>query len=325
MKKLNLLCTCILALCLLIIGVAPVYADEGNQDPPLILEDMNKEELETLDKLDLMPEEAAGRKVHIEGGFKGIWVTDSNATDNCPGNVAGIYGTVKNEDGTSYGFFSGLWRNETGKMGGYLKGKYRDGEFRGIWRCLETGVWGPVKGRYSPAPDATAADMHHVFFGKWATWDGQLRGHLKGRWAPLAAVKLEGKFNGQWMYANQLTAASIQPDGKLAGTYSVAVFKDGTRIHLFRGTWTSRESDRGKLGGLIVDGRFYGLWNSGNGHPRGYLKGVWKDHRFKGVWAQFDHNIEGRLWGVYRPMITPTTVDKQPLPGQQTILSPLTK
>ena len=322
MKKLSILFTCTLVMCLLIAGVAPVQASEENRDLPLLIEDIDSKELEALDKLDLVPVDAPGHKVNIRGGFKGVWGTENSAADERPGKVAGIYGTVDYDDGTGYGFFGGIWRNASGRMAGYLKGRYEEGQFRGIWRCLETDMWGPVIGRYSPAPDATADAIYYHFIGKWATRDGKLRGYLKGTWSPLTLVKPEGRFAGQWMYDNQLSAACVQPDGKLSGKYGLAVFKDGTRIHYFGGTWNSRDSDAGRLGGLIVDGRFYGLWNSDGSHPRGYLKGVWRDNRFKGVWGQFGNDNEGRLWGVYRPFITPTAVEKEPLPDQQAVLTP---
>jgi hypothetical protein len=322
MKKLSILFTCTLAVCLLIAGVAPVQASEGNQDPPLLVEDIDSGELEALDKLDLVPVDAPGQKVSITGGFKGVWGTEDSAADERPGKVAGIYGVVEYEDGIAYGFFGGIWKNASGRMAGYLKGRYEGGQFRGIWRCLETGMWGPVVGRYTPAPDATIDAIHYLFKGKWETRDGQLSGYLKGIWSPLTMVKPEGKFDGQWMCDNQLTAACVQPDGKLAGKYGVAVFKDGTRIHYFGGILHSRESNKGRLGGLIVDGRFCGLWNSDSSYPRGYLKGIWRDNRFKGVWGQFGQNSEGRLWGVYRPFVTLTAVEKKPLPAQQAVLTP---
>ena len=325
MKKLSLLFAFALALCLLIVGVAPVQASEGNQDPPLLIEDIDAEELEALDKLDLVPIDTPGQKVSITGGFKGVWVTENTVTDEIPGKVAGIYGIVNYDDGTSYGFFGGTWKNASGKMAGYLKGRYEGGQFRGIWRCLETGMWGPVIGRYTPDPTATADAMCYLFVGKWATLDGQLKGYLKGTWAPLALVKPEGRFSGQWMYNNQLTAASIQPDGKLAGKYGAAVFSDGTKIHFFGGIWNSRDSDKGRLGGLIVDGRFCSLWNSDSSYSRGYLKGVWENNQFKGIWKQFGQDIEGRLWGVYRPLITITAVEKEPLPARQAVLASVTR
>lgn len=320
MKKLSLIPTCILALCLLVGGVVPAYASEENEDSSLIIEDIDSDELEELDKLEMVPVDTDNRKVNITGGFKGDWITDNSLTDERPGKVVGIYGTVYNDDGTGYGFFSGTWQNASGRMTGYLKGKYENGQFRGIWRCLETGMWGPVIGRYSPDPDTTAAEMCCLFIGKWATRDGQLRGSLKGTWSPLVLVRPIGKFAGQWIYTDLVTTANVQPDGKLAGTYGVAVFRDGTRIQYFRGTWDSREG-RGGLGGLIVDGRFCGLWNSNGCRPAGYLKGIWRNNRFKGIWKQFGEASEGRLWGVYRPVITATatavSIEKQPLPVKQ--------
>jgi hypothetical protein len=125
------------------------------------------------------------------------------------------------------------------------------------------------------------------------------------------------------MYNNQITAASIAPDGKLAGTYGVAVFRDGTKIHYFRGKWNSKEGAQGMLGGLVVDRMFCGIWNSDNSLPRGYLKGIWERYRFKGVWGHFGQGIEGRLWGVYRPFPTPELIEEEPLPNEITALTPV--
>lgn len=324
MKKLSLIATCVLSLCLFAGLVIPAYASEENEDSTLLIEDIDSDELEELDKLEMVPFDTDNSKVSITGGFKGAWITDTSPAEERPGKVVGIYGTVQNDDGTGYGFFSGTWQNASGRMAGYLKGRYEDGQFRGIWRCLETGMWGPVIGRYSPDPDTTADEMCFLFIGKWATRDGQLRGSLKGTWSPLVMVRPIGKFAGQWVYADLVTTASVQSDGKLAGNYGVAVFRDGTRIQYFRGTWKSSK-DEGRLGGLIVDGKFCGLWNSNGIRPAGYLKGVWSDNRFKGIWKQFGQTSEGRLWGVYRPLITATAtavaIEKQPLPVQQIALS----
>jgi hypothetical protein len=310
MKKLSIFIACMLITCLLFTIAAPVQADDEEQDSSLIPENIDIAELE-VDRMELVPSDTSDRKVKLNGGFKGAWITENSLTDEPAGKVVGIYGYFEPDDGNGYGFFSGLWKNASGRMGGYLKGKYRDGIFSGIWRCLETGAWGPVKGRYYPAPDTEVDAIHYIFDGKWTTTDGQIKGYLKGTWSPLRAVRIQGNFTGQWAYNNQLPVSSILYDGKLNGKYGIAIFKDGTRIQFFRGIWNSRNSEEGRLGGLIVDSKFYGMWNNINTRPQGYLKGVWENNRFKGVWSQFGQSIEGRLWGAYRPFLTTTTVEKQ--------------
>jgi hypothetical protein len=302
MKKLRILLLPVLVVCLLMAAVAivPAYADD-EEDASLAVDEISPEELAELDTLELVPATDSDKAVNINGGFEGIWVT---ATDARTGKVAGLYGRVTCDDGQSYGYFGGLWRDSSGRMAGYLKGRYQDGRFRGVWRCLETGNWGPVVGRYYPVPSAESAEVCYTFVGRWATVDGQLTGSLQGSWAPLAKVKPEGRFNGQWQVNDDVAVtAAIDPDGKLAGSYGVAVFKNGTSIRYFRGRWTSKDGVTGALGGLVFDGRFCGLWSGTNSVPRGYLKGVWENYRFKGVWGQFGQSVEGRLWGQYRPIL----------------------
>jgi hypothetical protein len=317
MKKLNILIISALITCIFTGLVTPVHASDGEEVLPQDIDEISSEELKELDELELVPVPVPGKEVSINGGFQGVWGTDIS-TEARPGKVAGLYGKVAYENDRSYGFFGGLWKDSNGRMAGYLKGRYRDGRFYGIWRCLETDMWGPVVGRYYPVPTTDSSEVCHHFVGRWATIDGQLTGFLRGTWAPLAQVKPEGKFNGQWIYDNDTTAATVAPDGKLSGSYGVAVFKDGTTIHYFRGRWTSQDGARGRLGGLVVDRTFCGIWNSDNHIPQGYLKGIWGHYRFKGVWGQFGQGTEGRLWGKYRPFPTLEPVEENPLPRELT-------
>lgn len=316
---------------ILIIGiiagiVAPVYAGDAEETDELNVNEISPDELNELDELELVPVPEKGKNVKIDGGFQGVW-NSNTSTEARPGTVAGIYGRVECADDCSYGYFGGLWKNSSGRMAGYLKGRYRDGYFRGIWRCLETDMWGPVIGKYYPVPNPSSNEICHYFVGKWATIDGNLNGYLRGTWSPLAEVKPEGRFNGQWMYDNQLTAASINPDGRLAGTYGVGIFQDGTTIHYFRGKWGSNDGERGRLGGLVVDSMFGGVWNSDDNLPQGYLKGTWRNNRFKGVWGHFCQGTEGRLWGTYRPFPTPKPepVEAIPIPKELRALPSVVK
>ena len=281
-----------------------------------MLIEANLEALEEIEIGDLIPMPCPRRPIRLQGGLHGVWGTDNATSVEPPGVLAGIYGTARTANGTTLGFFGGIWRNENGTLGGYLKGRYANGHFRGVWRCLETGVGGPVEGTYAPSVNATnnATDsvVHH-FVGKWATRDGQQSGYLRGTWAPLVQSQLQGRFAGLWVCDTNISAAEIAPDGRLFGIYGVIELADGSSIHYFRGKWRSHEGARGQLRSLALNGTFYGIWNSRNGNAHGYLKGVYGDHEFKGVWGRAGNAAEGRLWGRYGPSVTPRPVEEQPL------------
>ena len=168
-----------------------------------------------------------------------------------------------------------------------------------------------MRGTYAPDADS-ANDLVQRFVGDWATEDGQQSGYLKGTWAPIVLSQPEGKFAGQWV-----CDAEVAPDGRLSGLYGVIKLADGSSMQYFRGRWHAADGGHGRLGGLIVDGGFYGLWNSGDSNGRGYLKGAWADNSFKGSWGHLGHEAEGRLWGKYGPIVTPQPVEKQAGPVQR--------
>jgi hypothetical protein len=72
---------------------------------------------------------------------------------------------------------------------------------------------------------------------------------------------------------------------------------DDTVIHLFRGGWRSDEGASGKLIGIGIRGRFYGVWNGEE--CSGYMMGRAREHRFRGVWGTFGEEPQGRLVGRY--------------------------
>jgi hypothetical protein len=122
--------------------------------------------------------------ITILGRFRGVWGVGNDITAEPHGTLRGVYGTVEKPDGTTFGFFGGRWQSNDGTGNGYLVGRYAHGHFRGVWRCPEAGIGGPLKGRIVPATNSNDATVHH-FVGKWSTWNGQPRGYLKGIWAPL--------------------------------------------------------------------------------------------------------------------------------------------
>lgn len=271
---------------------------------------------EELEVLELLPVSLAGKPVSVDGGFRGVWGTDSATEAICPGVVAGVYGTVEGSDGTRSGFFAGLWQKNGRQAGGYLAGRYGDGNFSGSWRCLETGIGGPVRGEYAPSGDP-ANDVVRRFSGRWATEDGQQTGYLKGTWAPLVLSQVKGRFGGEWAHGPTVSAAEVAPDGRLWGTYGALTFADGSSISWFNGKADSNEGAQARLAGLVLPGKFYGLWMGANSNAHGYLKGVWAGHRFKGVWGHAGHSAQGQLWGRYGPFPTPEALEAQPLSTQK--------
>ena len=66
---------------------------------------------------ELVPLPEDGRTVSIGGGFKGVWGFDNATTDQPPATLAGIYGRVANEDGTTHGYFGGFWKTPEARSG----------------------------------------------------------------------------------------------------------------------------------------------------------------------------------------------------------------
>jgi hypothetical protein len=324
---LKVIVTAILVVALLAGGTISVLAQTGNATgnvtgapPPLDIADIEAlvGELEGVEEFEIMPEPLPGRTATIDGGFRGVWGRDNATNSEPPGVLGGLYGRVQEPDGSGSGYFGGIWKDKNGGPGGYLQGRYANGYFWGVWRCLETGARGILGGTYVPAPGATS-DVPHRFSGIWITRDGQQTGYLKGTWSPAVQSQPAGRFAGQWTHDNDVTAAQVAPDGRLSGTYHRLELADGSSIRYFKGRWSSNEGARGRLGGLVHDGGFYGLWNSRNSDAQGYLKGAWADHRFRGVWGYTGQEPGGRLWGRYGPYVTPEPLEAEPLPVPQVV------
>ena len=268
-------------------------------------------------------------EVTLGGGFQGVWDTD-NAEDADPmGSLVGIYGKAKRAGGQEVGYFKGIWLTDNDTVFGYLRGICSDnGTFAGVWRNPETGVGGPVNGAYSPTNDdnVTAGE----FNGTWETRDGEQSGYLRGTWSPAVSVEREGRFGGRWINDNQISAlckgarisakckakcdAECIRAGRIWGCYGRIDLADGSSINYFRGKWhATNNSAHGRLGGLAIDGKFYGIWG---GHKKGcgvggYLNGDYsydeqleKEPKgtFEGVWGRFGQEDNGQLKGKFGPM-----------------------
>ena len=317
---LKILITAVIAAGLIVGGTLSAFAGSGEviTGNVTLSADATKVEAvaDELEVLELLPVSLPGKPVSVDGGFQGVWGTDSGTEAKHPGVVAGIYGTVEGPDGTRSGFFAGIWQKSGCEAGGYLAGRYGDGNFSGGWRCLETGIGGSLRGEYAPSGDP-ANDVVHYFSGRWATEDGQQTGYLKGTWAPLVLSQIKGRFAGEWTHSPTVSAAEVAPDGRLWGTYGALTLADGSSISWFNGRADSNEGAQARLGGLVLRGSFYGLWKSANSNAHGYLKGAWASHRFKGVWGHAGHSAQGQLWGRYGPFPTPEELEAQPLSVQK--------
>jgi len=154
------------------------------------------------------------------------------------------------------------------------------------------------------------------FKGEWRTWNDTLSGNLKGTWSPRMLIKSTGAFRGQWIHdITAVSSTEVMPDGRLSGRYGKIELANGSSIHYFSGRWSSCECDdvQGRLGGLAMDGRYFGIWGHG-GKARGYLKDCCGNSYFKGDWGHFGSQPQGRLWGTYFPLLTATTEPIERLP-----------
>jgi hypothetical protein len=279
-------------------------------------------------------------EVTLGGGFQGVWGTD-NADPM--GSLVGIYGKVKRAGGQEVGYFKGIWLTDNDNVFGYLRGSCSDnGTFAGVWRNPETGAGGPVNGTYSPTSgdNVTAGE----FNGTWETRDGEQGGYLRGTWSPAVSVEREGRFGGRWINgegasvlgkdarisarrsANGDAAGNLKLNraGRIWGCYGEIKLADGSSISYFRGKWHAANNRvHGRLGGLAVDGKFYGMWS---GQQKGWCSGGYlagdysydsqleKEPKgtFEGVWGRFGQEDNGQLKGKFGP--TPVS---QPFEDQE--------
>ncbi|MBN2099658.1 MAG: hypothetical protein JW753_08690 [Dehalococcoidia bacterium] len=268
-------------------------------------------------------------EVTLGGGFQGVWGTD-NAEDADPtGSLVGVYGKVKRASGLEASYFRGVWLTDNDTVFGYLRGTCSDnGTFIGFWSNPETGVGGPVNGTYSPAGSDNITPGE--FNGTWETRDGERSGYLRGTWSPVVSVEREGRFGGRWINDDQELALGKRGcafakgkakghvecirAGRVWGSYGEITLADGTSVHYFRGKWhAANDKTHGRLGGLAIDGHFYGVWGSHKKICRagGYLTGDYsydsqldKEPKgtFEGVWGRFGQEDSGLLKGKFGPL-----------------------
>ena len=272
-------------------------------------------------------------EVTLGGGFQGEWGTD-NAEDADPmGSLVGIYGKVKRAGGKEAGYFKGIWLTDNDTVFGYLRGICSDnGTFTGVWRNSETAVGGPVNGTYSPTSgdNVTAGE----FIGTWSTRDGEQGGYLRGTWSPAVSVERGGRFGGRWINGEGVSVLSkgarisarrnangagagnlkLNGAGRIWGCYGEIKLADGSSINYFRGKWhAANNRGHGRLGGIAVDGKFYGMWGGHQKgcHAGGYLTGDYscdsqleKEPKgtFEGVWGRFGQEDNGQLKGKFGPL-----------------------
>jgi len=252
------------------------------------------------DDLNLLPVTGDNDKVTIQGGFNGIWGINPSV-DESEGRVVGLYGTVVKEDSSSYGFIRGVYTNRQGKLGGFLAGRYADGNYRGIWHSATGDIKGVLAGKYTISTNDIEDVINH-FFGRWTTSDRQRSGYMKGTFSSAVSIKVAGIFGGKWSYKNSTENEVSNPniDGILKGHFGVITLSDGTTIECFRGGWRSEsEGTGGRLMGIGIRGRFYGIWRTANGETRGYLTGRYDQRSFRGLWGAMGSEPEGTLWGRY--------------------------
>jgi len=126
---------------------------------------------------------------HREGRFGGYWTynPDVTAADITPdGKLQGIYESIRLADGTTMhlfkgrGFnnegtirgtiiglaanddFCGLWKTLTGNAHGYLKGVWRNNQFKGVWGHFGHSSIGRLWGRYGPTLTPETAEPEVV-------------------------------------------------------------------------------------------------------------------------------------------------------------------
>lgn len=252
------------------------------------------------DDLNILPVTGDKDKITIQGGFHGIWGVDPNV-DEPYGRIFGLYGTVYKEDDTSFGFIRGVYTNQQGKLGGFIAGRYVDGNYRGIWHSATGDIKGVLAGKYNMSTDDVEDVVNH-FVGRWITSDRQRSGYMKGTCSSVVSIKVAGIFGGKWSYKNSTGNEASNPNinGILKGHFGVITLSDGTTIECFRGGWRSEdENTSGRLIGIGIRGHFYGIWRTANGETRGYLTGRYDQQSFRGLWGTMGSEPEGILWGRY--------------------------
>lgn len=300
-------------------GSIAVFAQSAAQpsvEPAASVFEQVADELENSNETEIIPEVALGEKLFINGGFRGIWGVwgEECVLDQCteyPGQIAGLYGSVTRVNGTTYGFIGGVYTQKSGKLGGFLFGKYTDGFFWGRWHSATSDINGQFKITYDVNTNDVDAILNS-FEGRWRTSDGNRNGYIKGRYSAKVSIQMIGRFGGNWAINDNAALTADMADGRLRGHYGVIRFADGTSIYFFRGGWCSAEGcAMGRLEGIGLNGNFYGIWHNTGGKPVGYLTGQYGENRFRGVWGNVGEEPRGSLWGRYGQVIV---VEKEILP-----------
>jgi len=321
-------------------GILPATADEAELAE--LAADLQEADPVT-DNDEAAAKEIKLLEVTLGGGFQGEWGTDNTEDADPMGSLVGIYGKVKRAGGQEAGYFKGIWLTDNDTVFGYLRGICSgNGTFAGVWRNPETGASGPVNGMYSPTSgdNVTAGE----FNGTWETRDGEQSGYLCGTWSSAVSVEREGRLGGRWINGDQTLALAksarisarrnangaaagnlkLNRAGRIWGCYGRINLADGSSISYFRGKWHAANNRvHGRLGGLAIDGKFYGMWSGQQKGCRsgGYLAGDYsydsqleKEPKgtFEGVWGRFGQEDNGQLKGKFGP--TPVS---QPFEDQE--------
>jgi hypothetical protein len=148
------------------------------------------------------------------------------------------------------------------------------------------------------------------------------------------SVEREGRFGGRWingegasvlgkgarisarLNANGAAAGNLKLNraGRIWGCYGEIKLADGSSIDYFRGKWhAANNRAHGRLGGIAIDGKFYGMWGGQQKGCRagGYLTGGYsydsqleKEPKgtFEGTWGRFGQEDSGQLKGKFGPL-----------------------
>ncbi len=132
-----------------------------------------------------------------------------------PGSAPPLHGRLvgrfwndqpESDSGSSPGIFRGQWFDASGRLAGYIRGRYAPapadelpeglaagGVFRGRYVDLDGRFQGYIFGRYG----RDEGDEQGMFAGRWVGRDGQELGELRGRWIDEPQVN-GGRFGGRW-------------------------------------------------------------------------------------------------------------------------------
>ena len=256
-------------------------------------------------------------KHKVSGGFNGVWGLSDGLLQEPLGDLCGLY-FVNNATDNTVASFYGMWKTDEGVASGLLKGKCSDGRFDGYWYMPKHSVGGLIKGTCAPIiSEASELSIARTFDGKWCTRSGKELGYLEGTWSPTVSSSIVGRIQGEWGHGSERPA-----DGTLRGIHGKIMLADRSTIAYFAGKWTSNnEIALGRIGGLAMDGKFYGIWGGQNG-GHGYLSGDYANHEFDGDWGYLGHGDTGKIWGKYGPFeVNSVAVDEKLVSVQKQLVA----